>query len=257
MNLENRVIIIMGGTSGIGWSAARYFRKCGARIFAVGLEDGSMVDDSDPSLQILYADATVENTIDRAIKLCLESFDAIHGLYHVAGGSGRRWGDGPLHSISTEAWHKTIQLNLTSVMFSNRGVIKYWLRKRQGGSILNLSSVLATEPSTRFATHAYAVSKAGVIGLSKSLATQYAHMGIRVNVLAPGLIETTMSQRALSDQVTMDYIGAKQPLRGSAGKVDDLDMAACYFMSDASSFVTGQILKIDGGWSVSEGHSVS
>lgn len=257
MNLENQVIIIMGGTSGIGWSAARYFRACGARIFVVGLEENSMVDDSDPSLQILYADATLENTIEQAIELCLESFQSIHGLYHVAGGSGRRWGDGPIHSISTEAWYKTIQLNLTSVMFSNRRVISYWLNKGQGGTILNLSSVLATDPSTVFATHAYAASKAGVIGLSKSLAAQYAHNGIRVNVLAPGLIDTPMSHRAINDPETMDYISAKQPLRGSAGKVEDLDMAACYCMSDASSFMTGQILKIDGGWSVSGGHSVS
>ncbi|MDH3651355.1 MAG: SDR family oxidoreductase, partial [Saprospiraceae bacterium] len=96
------------------------------------------------------------------------------------------------------------------------------------------------------------------IGLSKSLASYYAVHNIRVNVLAPALTDTPMAQRAASDEHITEYIKTKQPLAdGRIGEVSDLDTAACYFLSTYSSYVTGQVLKVDGGWSVSEGQYVS
>ena len=120
-----------------------------------------------------------------------------------------------------------------------------------------MTSVLAFSPSPKFfATHAYAAAKAAVIGLTKSCAAYYAADGIRFNAVAPALIETPMSRRATEDEAIMKFIRSKQPLDGGRiGQPDDLDAAVVYFLSDQSKFVTGQVLSIAGGWSVSEGLS--
>ena len=114
---------------------------------------------------------------------------------------------------------------------------------------------LVGPPSPRFfATHAYATAKAAIIGLTTSIAAHYAANNIRCNVLAPALTETPMAARASQDQKILDYIRAKQPLDGGRiGTAEDADGAAVFFMSDASRFTTGQVLAVDGDWSVSEG----
>ena len=121
-----------------------------------------------------------------------------------------------------------------------------------GGTILNMSSVLGFSPSSKFfSTHAYASTKAAIVGLSKSLASYYSKYNIRINVISPGLIATPMSKRAQSNKNILSYIKQKQSLDGGRiGEAIDLDGAATYFMSDKSSFTTGQVLSIDGGWSV-------
>ncbi len=118
-----------------------------------------------------------------------------------------------------------------------------------------MGSVLGYSPSkTYFATHAYAATKSAVIGFSRSIASYYADQDIRVNVVAPALVETPMAQRAAQDDAIVSFIKTKQPLAGGRiGQPDDLDGAAVFFMSDASRFATGQVLAVDGGWSVSEG----
>lgn len=120
---------------------------------------------------------------------------------------------------------------------------------------MNMSSVLAFSPSPKyFVTHAYAAAKAGIIGFSKSIAAYYAKDGIRINVIAPGLVETPMAQRAANDETILSFIKTKQPLdRGRIGRPEDLDALAIYFMSDLSKFTTGQTVSVDGGWSISEG----
>ncbi len=256
--LSNKHIVIIGGTSGIGLSAAQAFIRHGAKVVVVGPhpDTNQQAQDLLGAQGLVYAgDATQEETAPGAIDLCLKQWGSLDGLYHVAGGSGRRLGDGPLHEVTTEGWHKTLSLNLTSVMFSNRAAISAFLKAGKGGSILNVGSVLGYAPAPQyFATHTYATAKAAIIGLSKSAASYYAKDNIRINVLAPGLVETPMAQRAAADPAIMDYIKTKQPLDGGRiGRTQDLEEAACYFMSDYATFITGQVLAVDGGWSLSEG----
>jgi NAD(P)-dependent dehydrogenase (short-subunit alcohol dehydrogenase family) len=126
------------------------------------------------------------------------------------------------------------------------------------GSILNCGSVLGFSPSSRFfATQAYAAAKAAIIGLTRSAAAQYAPEGIRFNVVAPGLVATPMSQRAQGDERILAFVKTKQPLDGGRiGRPEDLDAAVVWLLSDAAGFVTGQVIAVDGGWSVSEGQVV-
>jgi NAD(P)-dependent dehydrogenase (short-subunit alcohol dehydrogenase family) len=256
--LAERVVVIIGGTTGLGLSGAAACVRAGAKVVVVGRDaehaQAAQADLGESSRQ-LVGDASDPRTAAQAIELALSEFRRFDALYHVAGGSGRSFGDGPLDDLSDEGWSTTLRLNLDSLFYSNRAAVRQFRRQKTGGAVLNMSSVLAFSPSPKhFATHAYAAAKAAVIGLTKSCAAYYASEGIRFNALAPGLVETPMSRRAAEDPVIMSYIATKQPLDGGRiGRASDIDAAVVYFLSDQSKFVTGQVLAIDGGWSVSEG----
>jgi len=256
--LKGKSIVVVGGTTGLGLSAAKAFVRAGACVVVLGRNEESLqsalVELGSESLG-LAADATGPEAAPQAIDLAVRNFGRLDGLYHVAGGSGRKFGDGPLHEITDEGWDYTLRLNLTSVMTSNRGAVRQFLAQNSGGSILNMGSVLGWSPSARFfATHAYAAAKSAIVGFTKSVAAHYAPHGIRCNVVAPALVETPMAQRAAGDEKILAFIETKQPLDGGRiGQPSDLDAAAIFFMSDGSKFATGQVLAVDGGWTVSEG----
>src|SRR5690606_39261645 len=239
--LSDRKIVIIGGTSGIGLSAAVAFLHAGASVVVVGKDDESTTSAQkelgDRAIAIT-GDAILQETAAYAIDISMEKFGGFDGLYHVAGGSGRRMGDGPLHELTPEGWNYTLGLNHTSLMLSNQAAVKHFLNHNQEGTILNIGSVLSYAPSPRyFSTHAYAAAKSAVIGFSKSVASYYAANNIRVNVIAPGLIATPASQRAAGDRAIMDFIHAKQPLDGGRiGRPDALAESAVYVMSSASRF---------------------
>ncbi|HMO62476.1 MAG TPA: SDR family oxidoreductase [Ferruginibacter sp.] len=258
MMLENKNIVIIGGTTGIGLSAAKAFIAYGAKVVVVGRNADSAEtakNELGKNALSLVADAAHENTAVQAIDICVNSFGSFDGLYHVAGGSGRKMGDGPLHELTLDGWNKTIELNLTSLMLSNQAAVKKFLALKKTGTILNMGSVLGYSPSPKyFVTHAYAAAKSAIIGFTKSIAAYYAGNDIRINVIAPALVETPMAQRAANDESILSFIKTKQPLdSGRIGKPEDLDGLAVYFMSDLSKFTTGQIVAVDGGWTVSEG----
>lgn len=214
----------------------------------------TLVEQYGSQVRVVEGDASLSGTAESAVKEALDTFGDIDGLYHVAGGSGRTLGDGPLEGISDEGWAFTMRLNLDSVFFSNRAAIQQFQKQGRGGAILNMASVLGFSPAPRFfATHAYSAAKAGIIGLTKAAAAYYAPHNIRINAIAPALVETPMAQRAVRDEQIVQYIRRKQPLDGGRiGRPSDADDAVVYFLSDESRFVTGQVLAIDGGWSVSD-----
>jgi NAD(P)-dependent dehydrogenase (short-subunit alcohol dehydrogenase family) len=256
--LKDKKIVVIGGTTGLGLSAAQAFVAHGAQVVVVGRNPDSCAQAEavlGPAGRAIAGDASLPDTAPQAIERCLGEFGGFTGLYHVAGGSGRRYGDGPLHEISLEGWNKTFELNLTALFLSNQAAVRKFIELGQAGTVLNMGSVLGYSPSPRyFSTHAYAATKSAVIGFTKSVAAYYAAQNIRFNVLAPALVETPMSQRASHDEVIQSFIQTKQPLDGGRnGQPADLDGGAVYFMSDYSRFTTGQVLSIDGGWHLSEG----
>ena len=251
-------IVIVGGTTGLGLSAAKALAAAGARLVIFSRSDANVraaLGELGNAARGFAGDATDPAAAERAVALAVSEFGRLDALYHVAGGSGRSRGDGPLHEISDEGWRHTIELNLTGVFLSNRAALRQFLKQGGGGNILNMSSVLAWSPSPdHFASHAYAAAKAAVIGLSKAAAARYAKDNIRVNVIAPGLVETPMSRRAATDDKIMRFIKTKQPLDGGRiGNPDDLDDAVLFLLSRGSKFITGQVVAVDGGWTVSEG----
>jgi NAD(P)-dependent dehydrogenase (short-subunit alcohol dehydrogenase family) len=256
--LKNKNIVIIGGTTGIGLSAAKAFISDGANVIVVGRNKESVEQagkDLGKNGHAICGDATDPMTAKSAIEQCMQKFNGFDGLYHVAGGSGRKMGDGPLHELSLDGWNQTLNWNLTSLMLSDQAAVKKFLELKKGGTILNMGSTLGFSPSPKyFSTHAYTAAKAAVIGFSKSIAAYYAKDNIRINVIAPAVIETPMAQRAASDEEIISFLKTKQPLDGGRiGNTADVDGLAVYFMSDQSKFTTGQVVAVDGGWSVSEG----
>jgi NAD(P)-dependent dehydrogenase (short-subunit alcohol dehydrogenase family) len=259
--LEGKVVVIVGGTSGLGLSGLRACLSAGARVVAVGPATSgteSLAAELGPSernARIIQGDARDPKTARLAVGRAVAEFGGFDALYHVAGGSGRAFGDGPLHELTDAGWEETLRLNLTSVFFSNRAAVEQFLKQGAPGSILNVGSVSAFSPSPRFfGTHAYAAAKAAIEGFTTSAAATYAPRGIRFNVVAPGLTDTPMSRRAMGDAGILEFVRTKQPLDGGRpGQPTDLDGAVVFFLSDASRFVTGQVLAVDGGWSVTEG----
>ncbi|MGB0767470.1 MAG: SDR family NAD(P)-dependent oxidoreductase [Phycisphaeraceae bacterium] len=262
--LANRALVIVGGTTGLGLSGALACQRAGAAVVVTGRTASSL----DAAIERLgesghvegvRGDARESDSTREAITRCVERFGRFDGLYHVAGGSGRRMGDGALHEVTDAGIDTTVSLNLSSLIKSNREAAKAWLEDRagesRGGSVLNMGSVLGSSPSPNFfATHVYAATKSAVVGFTKSCASYYASNGFRFNVIAPALVETPMARRAATDDTIQAFIRTKQPLDGGRiGRPDDLDAAAVYLLSDQSRFVTGQVLAVDGGWSVSEG----
>lgn len=256
--LDGKCVVIIGGTTGLGLSAARACARAGAHVVTVGRDkseaEAAQVILGD-SARTLAADATDPQTAPDAIAIALRDFGRFDALYQVAGGSGRRAGDGPLHEITDAGWDFTLDLNLKSLFYSNRAAARQFLAQNTSGSVLNMASVLAFAPSaTFFSTHAYAAAKAAIIGLTRAAAAYYAPRNIRFNAIAPALVDTPMAQRAARDATIQRFIALKQPLDGGRiGRPEDLDDAVVFFLSAQSSFVTGQVLAIDGGWCVSDG----
>jgi NAD(P)-dependent dehydrogenase (short-subunit alcohol dehydrogenase family) len=240
--LKDKVAIVTGGASGIGLATAQLFAEEGARvtIFDINTSDANS----------LRVDITSASEVEAAIQQVLQTSGRIDILVNVAGGSGRKWGDGPTDSCTLVGWEKTLALNLHSVFYC----CKYALQAMspQGhGVILNVSSVLGLVGGDEdFATHAYATSKGAVISLTRSIASYYAPRGIRANVICPSLIATPMSQRAQESMHIRSRLSELQPLTGDFGSPRDVANAALYLVSDESSFVTGSVLTVDGGWTV-------
>ena len=253
MILSGKCIIVAGGTSGIGLEAVNYFMLQGAKVIAIGKESSMELPQTE-DLCLITGDLRDENIIQQGIKLGMEKFGVINGLFHVAGGSGRSFGDGPLHEMTIEGWEKTISLNAGTVMLSNKAFIRNCLEHKQRGAIVNLSSALTNRPYPEFfGTHAYTAAKAAVEGLSLAAAAMYAPNNISINVISPGLTDTPMAKRALSDENIMNRVRGKQQLDGGRAVLPaDIVPMAALLLSDAGSFITGQNIRIDGGWSVTE-----
>lgn len=240
--LMNKVAIVTGGASGIGLATVQLFLEEGAHIIAFDINTSDM----DSLLVNVTSAAEVESAVNEVINR--------HGhldiLVNVAGGSGRKWGDGPTDSCSLEGWNKTLELNLNSVFYCCKYALQVMLTQKRG-TIVNISSVLGIVGGDEdFATHAYASSKGAVISLTRSIASYYAPHGIRANVICPSLIATPMSARAQGSEHIRARLPQLQPLTGDFGSPKDIAQAALYLASDESSFVTGSVLTVDGGWTV-------
>ena len=251
MELDGKVILITG-SSGIGASTARLAAVYGARVFVCSLDPAQSSSLAEELGGSCYAgDLREVQHAERAVAQCISEFGPIDCLFNIAGGSGRSFGDGPLHLMSDDGWEETLAMNLLPAFYVTRAVLRRMI-PRGAGAIVNATSVAAYSPEPRhFATHAYAAAKGALIALTKSMAAYYAPYGIRVNAIAPGLTRTPMSLRAQTDLEILSMMKTKQPLAGSLIDPDDVARAAIFLMSDASRYVTGQVLGVDAGWEVS------
>lgn len=254
--LRDRVILITGST-GIAAAAAERFVAEGASVF-IASRTAEHARGLAERLGAAWAEAelTEEAAVEAAVGAAMKRFGRIDGLFSVAGGSGRGFGDGPIHTVTAAAWEATAALNLRTQVLVCAAVVRRMLDQPPDdygsrGSILLLGSVTTSDPAPElFATHGYAAAKGALTALMTTMAASYAPEGIRVNVVAPSLTRTPMARRAANDSAVLAYARRKQPLAGEMLDPDEVAKAAVYFLSDESRAVTGQLLKVDGGWSV-------
>jgi NAD(P)-dependent dehydrogenase (short-subunit alcohol dehydrogenase family) len=252
--LDRASIVVTGAAGGIG--AATCARLCdeGARVVAVDRERAALDElrarlPATAAVEVLAGDVTDAATARAAVDLAIGSFDRIDGVVSIAGASGRSAGDGPVHECTDAGWAWTLQTNLTSQFLMARAALPQ-LIAAGGGSIVLLGSVLGLGGGGRhFATHAYAAAKAGTTGLARAMASYYATDGVRVNVVAPGLVATPMSRRAQADDAVMREIDDRQPLGGIAAP-EQVAGTIAYLLSADSAHTTGAVITVDGGWLV-------
>jgi NAD(P)-dependent dehydrogenase (short-subunit alcohol dehydrogenase family) len=261
--LDGRVCLVAGST-GIAAAGAERFAAEGASVFVTSRDETHCRDLADrlraagASSGHRAADLEREDAAVAAVADCVAAFGRVDGLFSVAGGSGRRHGDGPLHEVGLDGWEATLRMNLTPQFLVLREVLRAMLEQSPGpagrGSVVLMSSISGFHPSpAHFGTHAYATAKAAILGLVRATAAYYAPVGIRVNGLAPGLVRTPMSARAQGDADVQADAADRQPLTGAFLEADDVAGAAAYLLADESRAVTGQLIGVDGGWSVSDG----
>jgi NAD(P)-dependent dehydrogenase (short-subunit alcohol dehydrogenase family) len=254
--LSDKVIVVTGA-SGIAAAGASRFAREGACVFVISRSEAACaklaneLDIYEPATGWAAADLTDEKMTAEAFATCLGTFGRIDGLFAVAGGSGRLHGDGPLHDVPLAGWKKTLEINGDPAFLAARETLQSMMERDQGGAIVFITSVLASSPvPDLFATHSYAAIKGAEIALTTSLAAYYAPMGIRVNAIAPGLVDTPMAQRAATDESIVEFATRKQPLAGGLLDAADVANTGLFLLSDESRTVTGQTIAVDGGWSV-------
>lgn len=245
-------VLFVTGSSGIAAATARLW---GAHdpIFIVGLNEDECrtLASQLPQADFAVADVRDEDAVKRSVAACVQRFGKIDALFNVAGISARSLGDGALHECATEAWDTVMDVNAKGTFLVCREVLRAWTTHSSKGVILNTGSVLAQHPQAEhFATIGYAASKGAIEAMTLSAAAYYAPAGIRINVIAPGLVLTPMSMRAQNNPVLREYMTRKQPLTAGMLSPDDIAKSACFLLRRESSPITGQIITVDGGWTV-------
>ncbi len=255
MRLSGKVAIITGAANGIGRGCAEAFAHEGARVVVAdrdtvaGEQVAETICEAGGEAVFVPVDVTLPEQVQAMVARTLQAFNRVDVLVSNAGIGGRRVGDGPVHQCTVEAWDAVLQVNLRGTFLACKYAIPELL-KTGGGSIITVSSVLGLVGTQGlFDTHAYATSKAGIIGLTRAIAAHYAQQRLRANVLAPGLIDTRMAARTKADQELLRQVAFWQPL-GAVGGVGDVAQAAVFLASDESKFITGVVLPVDGGWTV-------
>jgi len=246
-------VLLVTGSSGIAAATARLW---GAQdsVFIVGVKEDecrSLAAEL-PEADFNVADVRDEEGVHKSVAACVERFGKIDALFNVAGISARSLGDGPLHQCTSVAWDTVMSVNAKGTFLMCREVLATWTRYSQKGVILNTGSTSAQHPQREyFATAGYAASKGAIEAMTLSAAAYYGPAGIRINVIAPGLVRTPMSVRAQGDARIMEYMAGKQPLTRGPLAPEDIAKAACFLLRKDSSPITGQVIAVDGGWTVS------
>lgn len=245
----DKVALITGATSGIGRAAALAFAREGARVVVSGRrereghETVALIEEAGGKATFVRADMTREPEVDALVKATLAAYGRLDVAFNNAGVEGTL---GPIHEQTVENYRHIMDANVLGVFFSLKHEIAAMLQNG-GGAIVNNASVagLVGLPGAAL----YVASKHAVLGLTKAAALEYATQGIRVNAVSPGAIETPMFDRftAALGAESHHQIAALHPM-GRTGQPKEIADAVLWLCSDQASFVTGQSLAADGGW---------
>jgi NAD(P)-dependent dehydrogenase (short-subunit alcohol dehydrogenase family) len=248
--LDEKVALIPGGSGGIGSELARGLAQAGAKVTIVGRskeraeEAAHKVEDAGSEALIVVGDMTTEQDAERCVDETLDRFGRVDIVINaIGGGAGRVLH--PAHEYPRRDWDWIFELNLRSTLLPTQYAVRAMINAGRGGRILNISSVRG-QLGIDAGYSAYVAAKGAIDALTRQEATEWAKYGITVNAIAPTFIDTPQVAMLLGDPEFKAKLVSRIPLR-QVGQPNDLIGAVLLFCSDASSFITGQVLTIDGG----------
>lgn len=242
LELDNKIAVVTGSARGLGKAIAKSFLQQGATVVITDIAEqsvGSAVEELSSLGEVFGVQMDVSNTdsAEAAINAIIEKYGRIDILVNNAGITK----DGMMTRMTESEFDSVIAVNLKGTFITTQLVSKYMLKARTG-NIINIASVVGITGNAGQAN--YSASKAGVIGMTKTCAKEFARRGIRVNAIAPGFIQTDMTH-VLDDSVKEQL--QKSILLGRLGQPEDVANAASFLASDKASYITGQVLVVDGG----------
>jgi NAD(P)-dependent dehydrogenase (short-subunit alcohol dehydrogenase family) len=258
LSLTDRTVLVTGGGSGIGHGVATAVVAAGANAMLVGRNADRLAGAADAikaaggagSVRYEPADVTNEEEVARVVEAATAWTGRLQGVVHCAGGSETI---GPITQVDSDAWRRTVDLNVNGTMY----VLKHSAREMVrggGGSFIGISSIAASNTHRWFG--AYGVSKSAIDHLMQLAADELGPSWVRVNCIRPGLIRTELVAAVFqSPEVSSDYAFSTPLPR--PGEVEDVANAAVFLLSDASSYITGQVINVDGGQMLRRGPDFS
>ena len=245
LNLDGKVAVVVGGTSGIGLAIARGLAEAGADVVPTSRR-ADMVEAAAREIEErgrrtlrIRSDVSDRSSLRQVLDASLDAFDKVDILINSAGRTGRA----PTIDFAEEDWNQIIDTNLTGTLRACQIFGRHMLDRRYG-RIINIASLASFVALHEVA--AYSASKAAVASLTKSLALEWAQYGVSVNAIAPGVFRTALNEKLLDETKRGQEFLLRTPMK-RFGKVEELVGAAIFLASDAASFVTGEVLVVDGG----------
>jgi NAD(P)-dependent dehydrogenase (short-subunit alcohol dehydrogenase family) len=244
--LSDRVAIVTGASSGLGARFAEVLAEAGANVVACArrVDRLEQLAATHPSVHPVRADVTEEDDRARVVAAALDRFGRVDVCVNNAGISS----GGPDRQASTDAFQSVMRVNVEAVFALSQAVAEP-MRAQGSGSVINMSSMFSFIASAPVPEAGYVASKAAVNGLTRELAAQWARDGIRVNAIAPGWFPSEMTEGLFDDERTQRWFERQCPM-GRPGRIDELDGVLLFLASDASSYCTGQVITVDGGWTI-------
>ena len=246
MKLSEKVVVVTGGSRGIGYAIAKLFSENGARVVITSQDSQKLEKASSeiPNSYGIVADIRKKDQVKNVIEKTIEKFGELDILVNNAGifPKIKR-----LHEIDEDEWNEVLDVNLTGQFRFTKEAIPYL--QKTSGSIINISSDAGLKAYQGFNADAYSASKAALIILTKCWALEYAKDRIRVNCICPGVVDTDMTKPFMKTEKDVEFMNNEHPI-GRIGQPIEVGNAALYFASDESLWTTGAILAVDGGESI-------
>lgn len=243
--LEGKGVLVSGGGGGIGRATSRRFLEEGARVFVTALESDevdSVVEELRPIGWIEGARCDVRHG-EEVAGVVERADDTLAGIDVLANNAGVAWKE-PFLEISTESWDRMLEVNLRGMFLVAQAAARGIVEGGRGGSIINMASTNALAGEENFAH--YNASKAGVLLLTKTMAVELGPLGVRVNCICPGFIDTPLNRHLAGEEEMASYERERIPL-GRRGNAEEVGAAFAFLASDDASFVHGAALVVDGG----------